>query len=100
MCFFLAQAHLQNTTSSLIWFKEGGTWTNVHQSSINGKFSNFTRADLLDFGKTFGIKKANHILEEVIAAVSLWPKVAKELEIPNSEIQTIYNNLRLINFNS
>ncbi len=33
-------------------YKEGGNWTNVHQSSINGKFDNFTRDDLLSLGKT------------------------------------------------
>jgi serine/threonine-protein kinase HipA len=63
-------------------YSPGGTWTNVHQSSINGKYDNFTKNDLLAFAKTFGIKKANHILQEVIAAVSQWNKIATELEIP------------------
>ncbi len=75
-------------------YKEGGTWTNVHQSSINGKFDNFTKEDLLGFAKTFGIKKANHILEEVITAVSLWNKIAKEMDIPKKDIETICKNLR------
>ncbi len=76
-------------------YKEGGTWTNVHQSSINGKFDNFTKEDLLVFAKTFGIKKANHILEEVITAVSLWTKIAKEMDIPKKEIENIRKNLRI-----
>ncbi len=75
-------------------YKKGGTWTNVHQSSINGKFDNFTKEDLLGFAKTFGIKKANHILEEVITAVSLWNKIAKEMDIPKKDIETICKNLR------
>ena len=79
-------------------FKEGGTWTNVHQSSINGKFDNFTKNDLLSFGKSFGIKKANHILEEIITAVSQWPKTAKELDISKDEIKSISKNLRIKNF--
>lgn len=81
-------------------YKEGGTWTNVHQSSINGKFDKFTKDDLLNLGKTFGIKKANQILEEVIAAVSLWPKLASEIDIPKKEIDRIHSNLRINNFNS
>lgn len=80
-------------------YKDGGTWTNVHQSSINSKFDNFTRDDLLSFGKTFGIKQANHILEEVKTAVSQWSKIAGELDIPKKEIEIINKNLRINNFN-
>lgn len=80
-------------------YKDGGTWTNVHQSSINGKFDKFTKEDLLSFGRVFGIKKANLILEEIIAAVSQWPEIAKSIDIPKKEIKTIYNNLRINDFN-
>ena len=76
-------------------YKAGGTWTDVHQSSINGKFDQFTRKDLLGLGRTFGIKKVDHILEEVIAAVAQWSKFAAETDIPEAEIQYINNNLRL-----
>ena len=75
-------------------YKSGGTWTNTHQSSINGKFDDFIRDDLLSFGKAFGIKKANHILDEVIGAVLKWPKIAAELDIPKREIEIISKNLR------
>lgn len=81
-------------------YKDGGTWTNVHQSSINGKFDKFTKDDLLSLGLTFGIKKASQILKEVIEAVSLWPKVAKEIEIPKRDIERIFSNLRINDFNS
>ncbi len=76
-------------------YKDGGAWTNVHQSSINGKFDNFTKNDLVGFGKIFGIKKANYILEEVIAAVNQWPIIAKELDISKKKIESISNNLRV-----
>lgn len=79
-------------------YNPSSTWTSVHQSSINGKFDNFTRDDLLGFGKTFGIKKTNQILDEVISAVSQWPKIAKEIEIPKNQIDTINVNLRLKSF--
>jgi serine/threonine-protein kinase HipA len=76
-------------------YKAGGTWTDVHQSSINGKFDQFTRNDLLGLGRTFGIKRADHILEEVIAAVAQWSKFAAETDIPETEIKYINNNLRV-----
>jgi serine/threonine-protein kinase HipA len=79
-------------------YKAGGTWTDVHQSSINGKFDHFTRNDLLGLGKTFGIKKTNHILEEVITAVNQWTKIAIEIDIPKREIEYISNNLRVNSF--
>ena len=79
-------------------YKDGGRWTNVHQSSINGKFDNFSKDDLLSLGKTFGIKKANHILEEVVEAVRLWPKVAQEIDIPKDDIVRIHSNLRINNY--
>ena len=81
-------------------YSPGGTWTNVHQSSLNNKFDNFSREDLLSLGKTFGIKKANHILDEVINAVRLWPKIATETDIPKKEIQARSNVLRVKDFNN
>ena len=80
-------------------YAPNGTWTNVHQSSINSKFDNFTKDDLLSFGKTFGIKRPNHILEEVITAVNQWPKIAKNIDIPKKEIDAINKNLRTNHFN-
>ena len=76
-------------------FSPGGTWTSVHQSSINGKFDHFTRNDLLGLGKKFGIKKARHILEEVITAVSQWSEIAKDTGIPLREIEAINKSLRI-----
>ena len=75
-------------------YKPSGTWTNEHQSSINGKYDNFTKDDLLGFAKKFGIKKANSILEEVIAAVNRWPKIASEMDIPKEKTQYIGKCLR------
>jgi serine/threonine-protein kinase HipA len=75
-------------------YSSGGTWTNVHQSSINGKYDNFTKEDLFDFGKKNGIKKVKLILEEVVSAVSQWSKIATDLDIPYKKIQYINKHLR------
>ncbi|MBL4625033.1 MAG: hypothetical protein JKY42_07835 [Flavobacteriales bacterium] len=50
---------------------------------------------LLDFGKTFGIKKTDQILDGVISAVNQWPQIAKEIEIPKNKIDAINVNLRI-----
>jgi serine/threonine-protein kinase HipA len=79
-------------------YSPGGTWTNVHQSSINGKYENFSKEDLFDFAKKFGIKKPNLILEEVIFAVNQWPIISKELDIPKEKIQYVNKYLRTKDF--
>ena len=76
-------------------YKPGGTWTDVHQSSIHGKYYDFNKRDLIALGEAFGIKKPNQIIEEIINGVSEWPSIAKSLEIPNQRIQEIENNLRI-----
>ncbi len=78
-----------------ITYQYGNSWTKEHQSSINGKYDNFTKNDLLTFAKMFGIKKANYILDEVITAVNEWNKIASELDIPKNEIEGIQKNLRI-----
>jgi serine/threonine-protein kinase HipA len=75
-------------------YSPGGTWTNVHQSSINGKYENFTREDLFGFARLFGIKKPASIMEEVVTAVNQWPAISKELDIPQETRQYIFDHFR------
>ena len=76
-------------------YKPGGIWTDVHQSSINGKYTDFTKSDLIELGKTFGIKKCKQIIEEIINGVSNWQSIAKEVDIPKTRISEIESHLRL-----
>ena len=70
-------------------YNSAGDFTAHHQLSISGKRDNFTRQDLLQFAEQMNIKKANEIIEEVIAAVSNWEKYAKNLDIPYKIIEFI-----------
>lgn len=76
-------------------YNPAGTWTSVHQSSINGKYDDFTKSDLMGIATEFGIKKANEIFDEIIGAVSQWSKIATELDIPKEVIKVIDSNLRI-----
>ena len=76
-------------------YKPGGIWTDVHQSSIMGKFKDFRKADLIEFGQQFGIKKCKQIIEEIIDKISDWQLIAKEVDIPSAVRTEIYRNLRL-----
>lgn len=70
-----------------------GEWTSHHQMSINNKWDNITRADLLAVAEAMHIKKADSIINEICDAVSMWPIVAKELDIPYNMIAMIDDTL-------
>lgn len=51
-----------------------GEWTHQHLMSVNGKFKDFTAADLLAEAERFGVGTARRIIEEVRAAILAWPQ--------------------------
>ena len=70
-----------------------GEWTSRHQMSINNKWDNITRADLMAVAEAMHIKKADNIINETCDAVSMWPSIAKEHDIPSNIITKIDNTL-------
>jgi len=73
----------------------GGTWTNEHQMTINGKQDGFSLEDLQAVGQSISIKKPLEIIEEVIDAVKQWPEFAREAEIERTVADRIANYHRL-----
>jgi serine/threonine-protein kinase HipA len=73
-----------------------GKYTSLHQMTIKGKQDGFTKSDFLQIAKSMNIKKANEIVEEVIEAVSQWKRIAKEQDIPSSQIKMIEKAHRLL----
>jgi serine/threonine-protein kinase HipA len=59
-----------------------GEWTHQHLMSINGRFKDFTRADLLALANRFGIGSAAAVIEQVVNAMVLWPTFAAEAGVP------------------
>lgn len=72
-----------------------GGWTATHQMSMNGKFDDITRGDLLAVAALNNIKNGTHIIEEVCDAASQWPRIARECEVPTAMIDAITPNLLL-----
>lgn len=67
-----------------------GGWTNTHQMSINNKWDNITREDLLKVAYEMNIKRAKHIIDQVVDAVSQWSHLASShSSIPQSTITLI-----------
>ena len=76
-------------------YNPNGGWTSQHQMSINGKFDDITRQDLLEFAKRNNIKEASEIIDSIKDSVSLWPIIAKECDVPQSMIDAIIPEMKL-----
>jgi serine/threonine-protein kinase HipA len=67
-------------------YNPNGSWTDAHQMSINAKFDNITRKDLLTCAATNNIKNAAEIIDKVCEIASKWPHIAKNCGIPKEMI--------------
>lgn len=76
-------------------YNPGGDWTSTHQMSINGKFDEITRKDLLECATRNNIKEAAHIIDEICDAASQWPSMAKECDVPKKMIDDIFSHFQL-----
>ena len=76
-------------------YNPNGAWTSAHQMSINGKFDNITRSDLLELAARNSIRNASQIIEEVCNTCAGWQKIAKECDVPHSMIDQILPNMQL-----
>ena len=76
-------------------YNPNGVWTNTHQMSINGKYDNITRQDLLACASTNNIKNASDIINQVCQAVSEWPRIAKTCDVPQEMIDARYQYMLL-----
>lgn len=72
-----------------------GGWTAQHQMSINGKFDDISRQDLIEFAKRNNIKDAAEIIDRITEVSLRWPLLARECEVPQPMIDAIMPNLKL-----
>lgn len=61
-----------------------GEWTYQHLMSVNGKFSEITREDLLEEGDRFMVRRPRDLIADVRAAVENWPAHAKAAALRES----------------
>ena len=76
-------------------FNPKGGWTATHQMSINGKFDDITRLDLITFAHQNNIKDAAQVIDEIAEAASHWPDLAKECGVPKTVTDAIVSNMLL-----
>ena len=66
-----------------------GEWTYQHLMSVNGKFSDISRDDLMVIADRFGVGTATKVLAEVSKAIASWPDFAKLANVNPSEVKRI-----------
>lgn len=76
-------------------YNRDGGWTNTHQMSINNKFDEINRQDLLLFASKNNIKDASSIINEVCEKAAHWSQMAQECGVPSSMIDEILPNMFL-----
>lgn len=76
-------------------YNPSGTWTKTHQMSINGKFDDLTRKDLLECATANNIKNAPEIIDQICEMTSGWPELARECGVPQNMIDAIVPHLLL-----
>lgn len=76
-------------------FNPKGDWTSAHQMSINGKFEDITRQDLLQFARRNNIKEAAEIIDGIADTAARWPHMAKACGVPQSMVDAILPEMKL-----
>jgi serine/threonine-protein kinase HipA len=73
-----------------------GEWTYQHLMSVNGKFTDITRNDILMEADRFGVSRPKDALAEVRAAVENWPKAAQEAKLSDAVASRIATDFILL----
>ena len=70
-------------------YNPSGEWTYQHLMSVNGKFLDITREDLMVLADRFGIGSASRICKAVNESVAAWPDFARKAGILESDTHRI-----------
>ncbi len=72
-----------------------GEWTHQHLMSVNGKFTDILRKDLLKVADQWGIGTASQVLARVREAISAWPDFAAKARVSPKEVARIREHHQL-----
>jgi serine/threonine-protein kinase HipA len=71
-----------------------GEWTYQHLMSVNGKFADISRDDLMVVADEFAVGTAPKVLEEVADAIAEWPEFARQAKVSDAEVKRIRGHHR------
>ncbi len=67
-------------------FAKGRGFTADHQMRVAGKTSSTHLDDLVEMGRTFGIRAPRRIVEEIAAIVGRWSEYAERAAVPEDRL--------------
>jgi serine/threonine-protein kinase HipA len=70
-----------------------GKWIYQHLMSVNGKFQDIARADLMEVADRFGVRRPQDALADIRAALDHWPGFAKDAGIAPSLTERVAQDL-------
>lgn len=73
-----------------------GEWTYQHLMSVNGKFADISRDDLMVVADRFGVGTASKVVAEVSEATASWPDFARRAQVGPSEISRVQEHHLLL----
>ena len=73
-----------------------GDWTSQHLMSVNGRFGDIGREDLLAVAAVFSIGTATKVLPQVGSAISSWPTFARDAGLDAEEARRISGHHRVL----
>ena len=70
-----------------------GEWTYQHLMSVNQKFTDISKADLLEVADRFGVRKPESVLSDVRSAIDSWSQFAKRANLAPSLQERVAKDL-------
>lgn len=77
-------------------FDANNVWVNQQTLSVNGKFKNINKEDLLTIAKANNIKKAQKIIDDINNEIKKWLNYANEVGVREDLKETIQKNLHTL----
>jgi serine/threonine-protein kinase HipA len=73
-----------------------GEWTYQHLMSVDGRFKEIARADLMLEADRFGVSRPGDLLEDVRTALESWPEFSKDAGLSDSVSGRVATDFRLL----
>jgi serine/threonine-protein kinase HipA len=70
-------------------------WTRNHLMAVSGRRADIARSDLAVVGDRFAVPAYGHVIDQVLAAVSDWPKFADQAELPASTAGEVQRDIEI-----
>jgi serine/threonine-protein kinase HipA len=70
-----------------------GEWTYQHLMSVNGRFKDISREDLLAVADRFGVRRAVNVLGDIRAAIDSWAEFAGKAVLSRGLIERVAGDL-------